>query len=64
MVLSSYSGVLIVTGGSGVTVALSAAEEIVQMVQQGKSNVHFIEIVWITQDMSKSDHSLSLDDFD
>lgn len=55
MVLSSYSGVLIVTGGSGVTVALSAAEEIVQMVQQGKSNVHFIEIVWITQDMSKSD---------
>lgn len=64
MVLSSYSGILIVTGGSGVTVALSAAEEIVQMVQQGKSNVHFIEIVWITQDMSKSDHSLSLDDFD
>lgn len=64
MVLSSYSGVLIVTGGSGVTVALSAAEEIVQMVQQGKSNVHFIEIVRITQDMSKSDHSLSLDDFD
>lgn len=64
MVLSSYSGVLIVTGGSGVTVALSAAEEIVQMVQQGKSNVHFIEIVWITQDMSKSDQILSLDDFD
>lgn len=64
MVLSSYSGVLIVTGGSGVTVALSAAEEIVQMVQQGKSNVHFIEIVWITQDMSKSDQLLSLDDFD
>lgn len=64
MVLSSYSGVLIVTGGSGVTLALSAAEEVVQMVQQGKSNVHFIEIVWITQDMSKSDHIMSYNHFD
>lgn len=52
MVLSSYSGVLIITGGSGVTLALSAAEEVVQMVQKGKSNVRFIELVWITQDMS------------
>lgn len=52
MVLSSYTGVLIITGGSGVTLALSAAEEVVQMVQKGKSNVRFIELVWITQDMS------------
>ena len=49
MVLSSYSSVLIVTGGSGVTLALSAAEEMVQMVQKGKSNTRFIEIVWTAQ---------------
>ena len=49
MVLSSYSSVLIVTGGSGVTLALSAAEEMVQMVQKGKSNARFIEIVWTAQ---------------
>jgi len=55
MVLSSYSGVLIITGGSGVTLALSAAEEVVQMVQKGKSNVRFIELVWITQDINSVD---------
>ena len=51
MVLSSYSGVLLVAGGSGVTLALSAAEEIVQMLDQGRSNTRFIEVIWITQDM-------------
>ena len=51
MVLSSYSGVLLVAGGSGVTLALSAAEEIVQMLHQGRSNTRFIEVIWITQDM-------------
>ena len=51
MVLSSYSGVLLVAGGSGVTLALSAAEEIIQMLHQGRSNTRFIEVIWITQDM-------------
>ena len=54
MVLSSYSGVLLVAGGSGVTLALSAAEEIVQMLHQGRSNTRFIEVIWITQDMGTS----------
>lgn len=53
MVLSSYSAVMIVAGGSGVTFALSEAEEVVQMLQRGKSRIRFIDVVWITQDMSK-----------
>lgn len=53
MVLSSYSSVMIVAGGSGVTFALSEAEELVNMLQKGSSRVRFIEIIWNTQDMGK-----------
>ena len=54
MVLSSYSAAMIIAGGSGVTFALSEAEEVVQMLHRGKSRIRFIEVVWITQDMSQS----------
>lgn len=60
MVLSSYSAVMIVAGGSGVTFALSEAEEVVQMLQRGKSRIRFIDVVWITQDMSKDIFFLAL----
>ncbi|THH07211.1 hypothetical protein EW145_g3533, partial [Phellinidium pouzarii] len=49
MVMSSYSSVLLVTGGSGVSFALSQAEEIVQDICNGKSAVRFLEVVWVTQ---------------
>ncbi|KAI5121034.1 hypothetical protein M0805_008610 [Coniferiporia weirii] len=50
MVMSSYSSVLLVTGGSGVTFALSQAEELVQGIRNGTSALKFLEIVWVTQD--------------
>ncbi|KAL5524840.1 hypothetical protein ACEPAF_9986 [Sanghuangporus sanghuang] len=52
MVMSSYSSVLLVTGGSGVTFGIGQAEELVQHISSGKSAVKFIELVWITQDKS------------
>ena len=54
MVMSSYSSVLLVAGGSGITFGLSAAEELVQGVLAGKSAVKFIELVWVTQDKGAS----------
>ncbi|KAH8109484.1 ferric reductase like transmembrane component-domain-containing protein [Phellopilus nigrolimitatus] len=50
MVFASYSSAMLVAGGSGVTFALSQAEELVQAVHAGKSAIKFIELVWITQD--------------
>ena len=50
MVMSSYSSVLLVAGGSGLTFALSQAEELTQAIVAGKSAVKFIELVWIAQD--------------
>ncbi|EJD07923.1 uncharacterized protein FOMMEDRAFT_74257 [Fomitiporia mediterranea MF3/22] len=52
MMIASFSSVMLVGGGSGVTFVLSQAEELVQAVQAGKSSLRFIEIVWITQDQA------------
>ena len=49
MVLSSYSSAMIVAGGSGVSFALAAAEELMQSAVRRTSRVRFIEIVWIVQ---------------
>ncbi|KAL5512661.1 hypothetical protein ACEPAG_2927 [Sanghuangporus baumii] len=51
-VMSSYSSILLVTGGSGVTFGIGQAEELVQHISAGRSAVKFIELVWITQDKS------------
>ncbi|KAL5512662.1 hypothetical protein ACEPAG_2928 [Sanghuangporus baumii] len=50
MVMSSYSSVLLVTGGSGITFGLGAAEELIQDILNGRSSVKFIELVWSTQE--------------
>ncbi|OCB87147.1 hypothetical protein A7U60_g5661 [Sanghuangporus baumii] len=50
VVMSSYSSVLLVAGGSGITFGLGAAEELIQDILNGRSSVKFIELVWSTQE--------------
>ena len=50
MVMSSYSSVLLVCGGSGITFGLATAEELVHDILNGRSPVKFIELVWSTQE--------------
>ena len=52
VVLSSYPGVLLITGGRGVTLALSAAKEDRQMIHQRRRNTCFVEA--LTQDTVRS----------
>jgi ferric-chelate reductase len=47
-VFSSFSGALLVVGGSGISFGLAAAQELVQRAVQGTSNVRTIELVWTT----------------
>ncbi|EGO19873.1 hypothetical protein SERLADRAFT_401128 [Serpula lacrymans var. lacrymans S7.9] len=49
-VMSSYSGAMFVVGGSGVTFALSAAQDLIS--SGSSSRVKVIEIVWTVQDPS------------
>lgn len=49
MVLSSYSSTMIVAGGSGVSFALAAAEELMQQAVRRTSRVRFIELIWTVQ---------------
>ncbi|KAH7890414.1 ferric reductase like transmembrane component-domain-containing protein [Phlebopus sp. FC_14] len=49
-VMSSYSGALFVVGGSGVTFALSAVQDLVQA--GGASSVKVIDIIWSIPDPS------------
>ncbi|EMD32448.1 hypothetical protein CERSUDRAFT_88076 [Gelatoporia subvermispora B] len=50
--LNSFSGILLVAGGSGITFALAAAEELIQTVRAGKSRVRHARIVWSVPDAS------------
>ena len=50
MIMSSFTSALLVGGGSGVTLPLGQAEELVRDILNGRSSIRFIEIVWITQD--------------
>jgi ferric-chelate reductase len=47
---TSFSGVVFIAGGSGITFALSAVQDIIQQDLQGRSRVKIIELVWIVQD--------------
>ncbi|KAF8960641.1 hypothetical protein BDZ97DRAFT_1940337 [Flammula alnicola] len=47
---SSFSGAVFVAGGSGVTYALSAIQDLVQKDLAGESRVKIIELVWIVPD--------------
>lgn len=49
--LDGFSGALFVVGGSGITFALSAIQELVQKDVQGKSRLNIIELVWSVQDI-------------
>lgn len=54
---ASFSGALFVAGGSGITFALSAVQDLVQKDLRGESRLKSIELVWIVQDPCKSDVS-------
>ncbi|KAJ6558682.1 hypothetical protein B0H10DRAFT_1846647 [Mycena sp. CBHHK59/15] len=47
---NSYSAALFVVGGSGITFALSAVQELIQQDLRGESRVKVIELIWAVQD--------------
>lgn len=49
-IFASFSGVVIVVGGSGITFALSLVQDLIQKDLQGKSKVKVIDILWTVQD--------------
>ncbi|KAI6025945.1 hypothetical protein F5J12DRAFT_715422 [Pisolithus orientalis] len=51
-VFASYSTAVFITGGSGITFALSALQDLVRVDLEGASRVKIIELVWCVQDPS------------
>ncbi|KAF8154708.1 hypothetical protein B0H34DRAFT_717545 [Crassisporium funariophilum] len=49
-VFSSFSAAVFVAGGSGISFALSAIQDLIQKDLQGESRVKVIELVWTVQD--------------
>ncbi|KAJ7220522.1 hypothetical protein GGX14DRAFT_540699 [Mycena pura] len=47
---NSFSVALFVAGGSGITFALSAIQELIQQDLRGESRVRVIELIWVVQD--------------
>ncbi|KAJ7040741.1 hypothetical protein C8F04DRAFT_1032152 [Mycena alexandri] len=47
---NSYSAAMFIVGGSGITFALSAVQELLQQDSKGESRVRVIELVWVIQD--------------
>ncbi|KAJ7088591.1 ferric reductase like transmembrane component-domain-containing protein [Mycena epipterygia] len=47
---NSYSAAVFVVGGSGITFALSAVQELIQQDLRGESRVRVIELIWVVQD--------------
>lgn len=52
-VYASFSGALVVAGGSGITFALGMVQDLLQKDREGKSRLKCIELVWSVQDPSK-----------
>ncbi|KAF8634778.1 hypothetical protein AX15_000734 [Amanita polypyramis BW_CC] len=48
-IFASYSAVVLVIGGSGITFALSVIEDLVQKSLDAESNVKVIELIWMIQ---------------
>ncbi|KAK2460220.1 hypothetical protein APHAL10511_007755 [Amanita phalloides] len=48
-IFASYSAMFLVTGGSGITFALSTIQELVQKGLRGESSIKVIELVWVSQ---------------
>lgn len=57
MVMSSFTSVLLIGGGSGVTFVLGQAEELVWDIINGRSSVRFVNVIWITQEQCECRHS-------
>ncbi|KAH9918084.1 uncharacterized protein B0H18DRAFT_1032521 [Fomitopsis serialis] len=51
-VITSFSGVMLVAGGSGITYALSTVEELLQMRAVGSSRARMVELVWSVRNPS------------
>ncbi|TDL20532.1 hypothetical protein BD410DRAFT_366096 [Rickenella mellea] len=52
MLLHSYTGALIVAGGSGISFSLCVLEDLTQKVISGAATTQFIDFVWAVQDKS------------
>ncbi|KAF9465886.1 hypothetical protein BDZ94DRAFT_1188404 [Collybia nuda] len=50
MIFSSFSAAVFVVGGSGITFALPAVQDLIQKDLDGQSRVKIIELVWVVQD--------------
>ena len=53
--MTSFSGVLLVAGGSGLTYGLSLVESLLQKGAQGASAVLVVELTWIVPHPCKHD---------
>ncbi|KIP02275.1 hypothetical protein PHLGIDRAFT_96160 [Phlebiopsis gigantea 11061_1 CR5-6] len=51
-IYSSFSGALVVAGGSGITYALGVVQDLLQKDRDGRSRLKCIELVWSVQDPS------------
>ncbi|EGN94416.1 hypothetical protein SERLA73DRAFT_114632 [Serpula lacrymans var. lacrymans S7.3] len=51
-VFASYSAAIFVVGGSGITFALAALQDLLQRDAEGASRVKIIEVIWSVQDPS------------
>jgi len=49
-IFASFSGVVIIVGGSGITFALSVVQDLIQKDLAGKSKVKVIDVIWTVQD--------------
>jgi ferric-chelate reductase len=56
-VFASYSAAVFVVGGSGISFALSAAQELVQRDVENGSRVKVIELIWCVQDHGEQPRS-------
>jgi ferric-chelate reductase len=50
MIFASYSAAVFVVGGSGITFALPAVQDLIQKDLDGQSRVKVIELIWVVQD--------------
>lgn len=56
-VFSSFSGAVVVVGGSGITFGLSAVDEIIREAELFRAKTRLIHLIWIVQDPCESDDS-------
>lgn len=47
---ASYSAAVFIVGGSGISFALAAVQDLIQEDLKGRSRVKVIELIWVVQD--------------